>query len=199
MNASAPLMTILFIALFCISAHTAKASFFFPFSRRCFRNPVLTCALQPTAGQTVSGVVTLRPVLIRENNQRICVVKVTAQLTGLTPGLHGIHIHTYGDVRAMDGTAAGGHFANPRGSFVPHGWPDSELRHWGDFGNLTANANGDASFSHLDRVVTIPGIVGRAMIVHAENDKGPMFQPSGASGARQAQCVIGIANPALVR
>lgn len=39
-------------------------------------------------------------------------MKVIADVTGLTPGKHGFHIHQYGDCSAADGTSAGGHF-NP--------------------------------------------------------------------------------------
>lgn len=112
--------------------------------------------------------------------------------------MHGFHIHTYGDVSVDTGTAAGGHFADPRGSARSHGYPDSRMRHWGDFGNLVANDKGVATFDVTDRVIRLRGIVGRGMIIHAGPDMGPEAQPSGGAGAREAQCVIGIANPASV-
>lgn len=125
----------------------------------------------------------------------MCVVWVFALIRGLTPGKHGFHIHTYGDERLADGTSTGGHFTNPDGTIIPHGFPSSTPRHWGDLGNVHANAGGVASYVHRDGVISIPSIIGRAITIHAGEDKGPAFQPTGDSGARVATCVIGIANP----
>ena len=90
-----------------------------------------------------------------------------------------------------------GHFPNPEGRPVDHNLPNSNRRHWGDFGNLLANEIGEATYNRVDRLITIPGIVGRGMIVHALEDQGFEEQPSGAAGSRQSHCVIGFANPAL--
>src|SRR3954471_23443785 len=48
-------------------------------------------------------------------------VTVVADITGLTPGKHGFHIHEFGDCSAKDGTSAGGHY-NPMKH--PHAGPD---------------------------------------------------------------------------
>ena len=56
-------------------------------------------------------------------------IKIEADITGLTPGKHGFHVHEFGDCSMMDGTCAGGHF-NPDGK--PHGGPDSAERHVGE-------------------------------------------------------------------
>lgn len=69
------------------------------------------------------------------------------------------------------------------------------MRHWGDFGNLHADKSGNARYDRVDSVITLRGIVGRGITVHAENDKGASAQPSGGAGARIAFCVIGFANP----
>jgi Cu/Zn superoxide dismutase len=39
-------------------------------------------------------------------------IRVQADVRGLTPGKHGIHVHEFGDASSADGMAAGGHF-NP--------------------------------------------------------------------------------------
>jgi len=36
--------------------------------------------------------------------------KIVADITGLTPGKHGFHIHDFGDCSSSDGSSAGGHF-----------------------------------------------------------------------------------------
>lgn len=158
--------------------------------------PSLTCSFRPTSGNTVEGTVLFTTEASRTGWLfRTCFVRITANIRNLSPGPHGFHIHEYGDVRSSDGSAAGDHFPNPFGVSTPHGFPESFRRHWGDFGSLNANSSGIATYSRLDSVITIPGIVGRGMIIHALPDQGPAEQPSGASGARQAQCVIGFANP----
>lgn len=116
-------------------------------------------------------------------------VRVVADLSGLTPGSHGFHIHEKGDCSAPDASSAGGHY-NPTG--MPHGGPDAAKHHVGDLGNIEADQSGKA---HLDRVfsfLSLSGtnsIVGRAVIVHAGKDD-LTSQPSGAAGARAGCGVI---------
>ena len=97
-------------------------------------------------------------------------VRVSARVTGLTPGKHGFHIHAFGDCSAPDATSAGGHY-NPEG--VEHGAPTADLRHMGDLGNLPANAQGTADVDFLDEHLELNGpnsIVGQGVIVHAGTD-----------------------------
>jgi Cu-Zn family superoxide dismutase len=111
---------------------------------------------------------------------------VTAEVTGLTPGMHGFHIHEKGDCSAPDGTSAGGHF-NPGGK--PHGNPDHGEHHGGDMPQLVADAKGVARLTaYLSSVKIGDGpndIIGRSIIVHASPDDFKT-QPTGNSGARQA-------------
>src|SRR6476619_5701398 len=65
--------------------------------------------VSPTANSKVTGTVTFT----KSGDD----VKVVADISGLTPGKHGFHIHEFGDCSAPDGKAAGGHF-NPPNS--PH-------------------------------------------------------------------------------
>lgn len=112
-------------------------------------------------------------------------VRVLADVTGLTPGEHGIHVHEHGDCSAVDGASAGGHF-NPTGE--PHAGRDAAQRHVGDLGNLVAGADGRGQLNYVDTRIALHGpnsIIGRSVVVHADRDDGTT-QPSGASGDRIA-------------
>lgn len=117
-------------------------------------------------------------------------VRITADVEGLSEGLHGFHIHQYGDCTAADATSAGGHF-NPAGA--PHSGPDAAERHMGDMGNLEAGADGRAVMDVIDGTVDLGMILGRGVIVHAEADD-LVSQPTGAAGGRLGCGVIGVAN-----
>ena len=141
------------------------------------------CVLQPTKGNNVTGVIAFTKV---DDG-----VKVVADLEGLTPGKHGIHIHECGDCSAVDGTSAGGHF-NPMSK--DHGSPMGSMRHEGDMGNITADVNGKAHLEYVDKEISFEGmtsIIGRSVIVH-KNEDDMQTQPTGNAGARVACGVIGI-------
>lgn len=164
---------------------------------QCLTLPPLVCTFQPTTGYNVTGSVLFES---RYWGKRGCVVRISAELQGLTSGLHGFHIHQFGDIRSPSGASTGGHFVSPTAptgdlGFHSYWWraSSSDQPHWGDFGNIYANESGLATYKRVDTRITLAGIVGRGMIVHADRDKGPKFQPSGESGARQSQCVIGFA------
>jgi Cu-Zn family superoxide dismutase len=117
-------------------------------------------------------------------------MRVVADISGLKPGKHGLHIHEKGDCSAPDATSAGGHF-NPEKK--NHGAPDAAEHHLGDLGNIEAAAKGKA---HLDRTVDFLTIAvdpntieGKAVIVHAQEDD-LHSQPVGNAGARLACGVI---------
>jgi Cu-Zn family superoxide dismutase len=92
------------------------------------------CMVQPLSGSKVMGKVTF--------TQQADGIEVEAELTGLTPGKHGFHVHEFGDCSKMDGSCAGGHF-NP--DKMKHGSPDASERHVGDLGNIAADADGKAT------------------------------------------------------
>ena len=116
---------------------------------------------------------------------------VTVNVRGLTPGFHGFHIHEFGNC-ADNGNAAGGHF-NPMS--MPHSSPDATSHHAGDFGNVTAGANGEVHTKFTTRSVTVsPGqrsAVGKAVILHANPDD-LTTQPTGNAGGRIACGVISL-------
>ncbi|MES2103907.1 MAG: superoxide dismutase family protein [Pseudomonadota bacterium] len=150
-------------------------------------SPAAEAAMKATQGNSVNGTVSF----VQKGEQLL----VEARLEGLTPGLHGFHIHEKGDCSAPDASSAGGHF-NPSGK--QHGDPAHAEHHGGDFGNLTADANGKALLqlsiptSQITLVKDAPNsIIGRGLIVHADPDDY-MTQPTGNSGKRLACGVIGL-------
>ncbi|HET6655765.1 MAG TPA: superoxide dismutase family protein [Gammaproteobacteria bacterium] len=121
-------------------------------------------------------------------------VHVSGTLHGLQPdSRHGFHVHQYGDCSAEGFSSAGGHY-NPQNH--PHGSPQSPEHHAGDFGNITADAQGDVHLDMTVHGVTIDGehnpIIGRAVIVH-ENADDLKSQPSGDAGSRIGCGVVGLA------
>ncbi len=142
--------------------------------------------LHPTKGNHVTGTVTFTKVPDG--------VRVQANITGLTPGKHGFHVHEFGDCTAADGTSAGGHF-NP--THEQHGAPDAQHRHVGDMGNVDANSSGTATLDYVDHHMALKGeksVIGHAVIVHEKADD-LKSQPTGNAGGRVACGVIGYAKP----
>jgi Cu-Zn family superoxide dismutase len=140
--------------------------------------------IHPTKGNKVQGTVTF--------TQEDDGLHIVGDITGLTPGKHGFHVHENGDCSADDGSSAGGHF-NPED--MQHGAEDATQRHAGDFGNITADASGKAHIDKTDKVAKLSGtdsIIGHAIIIHAKADD-LKSQPSGDAGAREACGVVGIA------
>jgi len=140
--------------------------------------------LMPTKGSKTTGRVTFT----KEGNK----VRVHAEISGLTPGKHGFHVHEYG-VYSEDGMAAGGHF-NPHQE--KHGEREAAKRHVGDLGNITANENGNATLDIEDSHLAFHGpnsIIGRGVVVHEKADD--YGQPVGNAGGRIAVGAIAIAKP----
>lgn len=147
------------------------------------RGPMATATLQPTTGNTAKGTVHFTD--IGDGN-----VDVQIDLTAVPPGVHGFHIHEKGDCgnNAMN---AGGHF-NP--TSMVHGAPDAMSHHAGDFGNVTADNNGEVHMHITTHSISLqPGQttnpVGHAVVLHEKADD-LTSQPAGNAGSRIACGVI---------
>lgn len=142
--------------------------------------------LGSTAGSSVTGTVTF--------TSGADGTKVVADITGLTPGKHGFHIHEFGDCSSQDGKSAGGHY-NP--TKHEHAGPEVPNRHVGDLGNIEADADGKAHLEMTDKMLKLSGdtsIIGYGVIVHEKADD-LKTQPTGDAGGRVACGVIGVAKP----
>ncbi|ONH94234.1 hypothetical protein PRUPE_7G005300 [Prunus persica] len=114
--------------------------------------------------------------------------QVKGRITGLSPGLHGFHIHALGDT-SNGCNSTGPHF-NPLKK--DHGAPSDKERHAGDLGNVVAGPDGVAEVSLKDWQIPLSGphsILGRAVVVHADPDdlgKGghELSKTTGNAGAR---------------
>jgi superoxide dismutase, Cu-Zn family len=137
--------------------------------------------LEPTKGHQVRGKMTF---LAADGG-----VRVIADMDGLTPGLHGMHIHEKGDCSAPDAKTAGEHY-NPTNK--RHGGSDAPEHHVGDLGNILADASGHGHYDRLNATIQLNGprsIVGLSVLVHADPDD-LVTQPGGKSGDRVACGVI---------
>merc|ERR1719424_1958822 len=123
--------------------------------------------------------------------------KITYEIKGLTPGLHGFHVHEKADF--SDGCKSAGPHYNPHGK--THCGPDDEDRHVGDLGNVEAGADGNSKGSITAPIVSLQGeftVIGRSMMVHADPDdlgrgdhsepgtNGKTSKTTGNAGARIA-------------
>ncbi|KAH8339496.1 hypothetical protein KR074_010764 [Drosophila pseudoananassae] len=124
-------------------------------------------------------------------------VKVTGEVCGLGKGLHGFHVHEFGD--NTNGCMSSGPHFNPYGK--EHGAPGDENRHLGDLGNIEATGDCPTKVTISDSKITLFGadsIIGRTVVVHADADdlgKGghELSKSTGNAGARIGCGVIGIA------
>jgi superoxide dismutase, Cu-Zn family len=144
-----------------------------------------TITLRDGAGRTV-GTAMLAP----EGSG----VRVVLSVSGLAPGVHGVHVHERGRCEPPDFASAGGHF-NPAGR--QHGLQNPAGPHAGDLPNLTVDADGRGALTAVARDVAIRGTAansllrpgGTSLVVHAGPDD-QVTDPAGNSGARIACGVI---------
>ncbi len=120
----------------------------------------------------------------------------TPDLSGLTPGAHGFHVHASGscEVAEKDGQkvaagAAGGHWDPKSSGKHDQPWSDG---HMGDLPTLNVDADGKATQPILaPRLKDLQAVQGHALVVHAGGDNhSDTPAPLGGGGARVACGVI---------
>ena len=119
------------------------------------------CVFTNTINKKISGTV------IFTETKRGLQIKI--KISGISPGLHGFHIHSRGDLTEGCSSLCA-HF-NPTNSV--HGGRNSKERHLGDLGNVEANSSGNVDMTIYDKYLTITGkygIVGRSVVLHADED-----------------------------
>lgn len=131
-------------------------------------------------------------------------VEIVVNAQGLTPGLHGLHIHTNGQCapgpdpsgKTIPFGAAGGHF-DPE-TTGRHGHPEHDAqRHAGDVPNLLADGQGKGMLRFTNPKISLlrgakNSVLGRSLVVHAEADDY-RTNPAGNSGGR---VLCGVIEPA---
>ncbi|XP_041035928.1 copper chaperone for superoxide dismutase-like isoform X1 [Carcharodon carcharias] len=122
-------------------------------------------------------------------SEKQCLIEGT--IDGLKPGLHGLHVHEFGDLTSSC-LSCGDHY-NPGEN--RHGGPDDTDRHVGDLGNIHANEAGRANFRIQDSRLKVWDIIGRSVVVDSsEDDLGrgdhPLSRTTGNSGDRLACGII---------
>ena len=138
--------------------------------------------LMPTKDSHVAGTLTL--------TQDSGYIVVAGEVTGLTPGKHGFHVHAFGDLRSADGSprlaatsirrtirTAGRTTKN----ITPAIWGTSKPAH-----------DGVAKVNAKVKGLTVRPLIGRSLVVHAKADD-LKTQPAGDSGPRIAVGDIGLA------
>ncbi len=154
------------------------------------------------AGAIAAAPATASATLIRSDGTEMGHANFTARAggvwldvnaTGLSPGSHGIHLHTTGACTTPDFVSAGGHW-NPM--HRKHGLKSPEGPHMGDLPNLDVDASGKGHAAGLIAGATLDagamGLLdadGSALVIHAGPDDN-MTDPSGNSGGRQLCGVV---------
>lgn len=110
------------------------------------------------------------------------------QLTGLTPGAHGFHVHKNPSCDD-NGMAAGGHL-DPNNT-NQHLGPTSSNGHLGDLPVLIVDNNGEANIPMTAPRLNTSLLKGHALMIHAGGDNySDVPLPNGGGGARIACGVV---------
>jgi superoxide dismutase, Cu-Zn family len=111
------------------------------------------------------------------------------EASGLTHGVHGVHVHAVGRCDPPDFASAGAHW-NP--AEKKHGINNPAGPHAGDMPNVEVSANGVLSATLTLAGASMASLLdadGAALVIHAAADDY-VTDPSGNSGARIACAVI---------
>ena len=98
-------------------------------------------------------------------------IDINLDIHGLSPGLHGFHIHRTGDLRKGCKSLCS-HF-NPYNTTHGDITDTKNNRHVGDLGNILADKEGNATYSFSDKLIKLKGkcnIIGRSVVIHDKED-----------------------------
>ena len=114
---------------------------------------------------------------------------LTPNLKGLTPGIHGFHVHEKASCDD-NGMAAGGHFDPKRTN--KHLGPYNDNGHLGDLPVIYVEANGSAITPVMaPRLTSLDSIKNHALMVHHDGDNySDTPQKLGGGGTRMACGII---------
>jgi len=119
---------------------------------------------------------------------------IEPRLSGLTPGIHGFHVHQNPDCgpgikngKKVAGLAAGGHY-DPTGS-KKHMGPYGE-GHLGDLPALYVDKDGTAALTLLAPRLKVSDLKGRAIIIHSAGDNYSDNPKSLGGGGSRAACGV---------
>lgn len=93
-------------------------------------------------------------------------IKIKVYIEGISPGLHGFHVHRSGNIKC-GATSLCDHY-NP--TFQVHGDLNSPRSHAGDLGNIKANKNGIVDTEIISKRMHLNDIFGRSLVVHEDPD-----------------------------
>lgn len=113
-------------------------------------------------------------------------VLITPNLSGLTQGLHGLHLHQHANC-GHEGNDAGGHL-DPKNT-KKHLGPYAN-GHLGDLPVLYVSNEGKATVPTLAPRLTLDDLKGTALMIHANGDNYSDNPPLGGGGGRVACGVI---------
>lgn len=120
-------------------------------------------------------------------------VRILAELHGLPPGVHAMHVHTVGKCHPPTFDSAGGHF-NPTGK--KHGAKNPDGPHAGDLPNFEVAADGTARVEVVTPRLSLgegPTSLlpsGKTCLVIHEKPDDEFTDPSGNAGGRLACGII---------
>lgn len=165
---------------------------------------VVAATAYPSVGVAhIKGTTTNEPTVdgtayfIQTNASMVIVwINITGIVSNGPDGLHGLHVHEFGDVSDQAGGLSSGLHYIGAGVDV-HACENVTARHEGDMGNW--QATGGAFFEQwkaldLQQLDGNFSVIGRVVVLHLNPDNCVTY-PTGAAGARLATGVIGVANP----
>ena len=131
-----------------------------------------------------AGVVTFKD--LANGNVVAPQIRISYFFTGLKPGPHSMHVHTYGDISSGDIAYVGGHYEGD-GNAVRPGVVSKKVAYLQNGFPIVADKDGNAVGSFMDTTVGLldgdNSVVGRSIVLHSPVD-----------GSKIAQGVIGLSS-----